>query len=189
LKLYLSIDRVRTPIGDLYVVSDHDGVLRAADWVDHEARMIRLLGLHYSENGFALDQNRSDALRLAITAYFAGDLAAIDILSIQTAGTAFQCLVWRALRAILAGSTTSYTKLAERIGRPSAIRAVGLANASNPIAIVVPCHRVIGSNGALVGYAGGIERKRWLLEHEDKFRGLQRYSQEMETVAQPRHRP
>jgi len=85
---------------------------------------------------------------------------------VQTAGTPFQRAVWRALREIPRGATESYSKLAQRIGRPTAVRAVGLANGSNPIGIVVPCHRVIGANGSLTGYGGGMERKRWLLEHE-----------------------
>jgi methylated-DNA-[protein]-cysteine S-methyltransferase len=98
--------------------------------------------------------------------YFAGDLAAIDELPVRTAGTPFQRDVWRALRAIPHGTTVSYAKLAEQVGRPNAVRAVGLANGSNPIGVVVPCHRVVGSNGSLTGYGGGIERKRWLLQHE-----------------------
>jgi methylated-DNA-[protein]-cysteine S-methyltransferase len=98
--------------------------------------------------------------------YFAGELGAIDDLPVKTAGTPFQRAVWSALREIPLGATESYGKLAERIGRPTAVRAVGLANGSNPIGIVVPCHRVIGANGSLTGYGGGMERKRWLLEHE-----------------------
>jgi methylated-DNA-[protein]-cysteine S-methyltransferase len=102
----------------------------------------------------------------AISSYFTGDLTAIDILPVQTGGTPFQREVWRALRTITCGATVSYAKLAGQIGRPAAVRAVGLANGSNPVGIVVPCHRVIGSNGSLTGYGGGMERKRWLLEHE-----------------------
>jgi methylated-DNA-[protein]-cysteine S-methyltransferase len=100
--------------------------------------------------------------------YFAGDLTAIEKLRVETGGTHFQHEVWRALRDIACGTTISYAQLAERIGRPNAVRAVGLANGSNPVGIVVPCHRVIGANGSLTGYGGGIERKRWLLEHESK---------------------
>ena len=108
----------------------------------------------------------------AILKYFAGDLGAIDALPVETGGTPFQREVWRALREIPCGSTTSYGNLAEHIGRPAAVRAVGLANGANPIAVVVPCHRVIGSNGSLTGYGGGIERKRWLLDHEKGRPGL-----------------
>ena len=105
-------------------------------------------------------------LTSAIARYFAGDLHAIDALPVKTAGTEFQRTVWRALRDIACGTTISYGELARRIGRPEAVRAVGLANGANPVGIVVPCHRVIGANGALTGYGGGMERKRWLLDHD-----------------------
>jgi methylated-DNA-[protein]-cysteine S-methyltransferase len=99
-------------------------------------------------------------------AYFAGNRAALDDLQTATNGTPFQRKVWAALRTIEAGETVSYGTLAVRIGQPTAARAVGLANGQNPIAIVVPCHRVIGADASLTGYGGGIERKRWLLAHE-----------------------
>jgi methylated-DNA-[protein]-cysteine S-methyltransferase len=165
--LQLLIDRMETPIGELLIVADHSGNLRAVDWTDHETRMRRLLRLHYGDDGFRLEPARNPSgLTDAIRRYFAGELTAIDALPVQTAGTPFQRDVWHALREITCGSTLSYAKLAERIGRPSAVRAVGLANGSNPIGVVVPCHRVIAANGSLTGYGGGIERKRWLLEHE-----------------------
>jgi len=106
------------------------------------------------------------AIRDPIEAYFRGDVTAIDGVTVEANGTPFQQQVWMALRHIPAGTTMSYGELAARIGRQGASRAVGLANGSNPVGIVVPCHRVIGSNGALTGYGGGIDRKRWLLEHE-----------------------
>jgi methylated-DNA-[protein]-cysteine S-methyltransferase len=163
----LLIDRIDTVIGEMIIVADHDGNLRAADWTDHEARMLRLLRLHYGEDGFTLEPAcNPGGLSDAIKRYFDGDMNAIDSLPVATAGTPFQREVWRALRDIPAGTTSSYGELARRIGRPAAVRAVGLANGSNPIGVVVPCHRVIGSNGSLTGYGGGIERKRWLLEHE-----------------------
>jgi methylated-DNA-[protein]-cysteine S-methyltransferase len=102
----------------------------------------------------------------ALAAYFAGSVNAIDGLPTATGGTEFQRMVWRALRQIPCGETISYATLARRIGRPAAVRAVGLANGANPISIVVPCHRVIGSDGSLTGYGDGLERKRWLLAHE-----------------------
>ena len=105
-------------------------------------------------------------MRAALQAWFAGDLRAFDGLSITTGGTEFQRRVWAALRDIPAGETRSYGQLAAAIGQPTAVRAVGLANGANPVGIVTPCHRVIGAGGALTGYAGGVERKRWLLEHE-----------------------
>lgn len=168
--LDLLMDRMKTPIGEMLIVADHDGNLRAVDWTDHETRMRRLLQLHYGEHGFRLEPTRNPSgLTKALKSYFAGELRAIDTLPVKTAGTPFQRDVWRALRGIHCGSTVSYAKLAERIGRPTAVRAVGLANGSNPIGVVIPCHRVIGANGLLTGYGGGIERKRWLLEHEGKY--------------------
>jgi len=161
------IDRIDTPIGEMLIVADHDGNLRAIDWTDHEERMRRLLRLHYGETGFRLEPARNrNGLTDAICSYFAGEITAIDTLPVKTAGTPFQREVWSALRTIPGGSTVSYAKLAGQIGRPTAIRAVGLANGSNPVGVVVPCHRVIGSNGSLTGYGGGIQRKRWLLNHE-----------------------
>jgi methylated-DNA-[protein]-cysteine S-methyltransferase len=163
----LLIDRIKTAIGEMLLVADEDGNLRAIDWAEHEARMRRFLRLHYGEGGFALEpcpnpSGLSDKMRR----YFAGDLSAIDDLRVETAGTDFQRQVWRALREIPAGTTVSYAQLAQRIGRPAAVRAVGMANGANPVGIVVPCHRVIGTDGSLTGYGGGMERKRWLLEHE-----------------------
>jgi methylated-DNA-[protein]-cysteine S-methyltransferase len=103
-----------------------------------------------------------------LQAYFDGDLGALDDVPVRADGTAFQRLVWTALRQIPAGTTTTYGRLAARIGRPTAIRAVGLANGANPISIVVPCHRVIGADASLTGYGGGLARKEWLLRHEAK---------------------
>lgn len=167
--LHLLIDRIETPIGQMMILADHNGNLRAADWADYEERMHRLLQLHYGRDGFKLEPIRNPSgLSDAIRSYFAGELQAIELLPVQTAGTPFQREVWQALRKITCGTTISYSELAMRIGRPAAVRAVGLANGSNPIGVVVPCHRVIGSNGSLTGYGGGIERKRWLLKHESR---------------------
>src|SRR5271154_3699392 len=165
--LRLLLDRTATPIGELIIVADVDGNLRVVDWTDHEERMRGGLRRHYGENEFTLEAARNPhGLTDAMDAYFAGELTAIDALPVQTAGTPFQREVWRELRRISCGTTISYAQLAERIGRPAAVRAVGLANGSNPIGVVVPCHRVIGSDGSLTGYGGGMERKRWLLRHE-----------------------
>jgi len=102
----------------------------------------------------------------ALTSYFAGDLRAIDALDVDPQGTPFQRRVWAALRTIPAGTTWSYAELARAVGRPTATRAVGAANGRNPVALVLPCHRVIASDGTLGGYGGGLEMKRWLLRHE-----------------------
>jgi methylated-DNA-[protein]-cysteine S-methyltransferase len=172
--LQFLIDRVDTPIGEMMIVADRAGKLRAIDRTDHEARMRRLLRLQYGENQFNLESaHNPSGLTQAITRYFAGDLTAIDALPVKTAGTPFQQDVWRALRTIPCGSTISYAELAERIGRPTAVRAVGLANGSNPVGVVVPCHRVIGSNGSLTGYGGGVKRKSWLLMHESERAGVE----------------
>ena len=165
----LLMDRLKTPIGEMLIVADRDGNLRATDWTDHEARMRRLLRLQYGEDGFRLEPARNlRGLRDAMSRYFAGELEVIDSLPVKSGGTPFQREVWRALRRIPCGRTISYAQLAKRIGRPTAIRAVGHANGANPVSIVVPCHRVIGSDGSLSGYGGGIERKLWLLEHEKR---------------------
>lgn len=161
------VDRLPTPIGELVVVADRDGRLRAVDWTDHEDRMLALLRTQYRGREISLTPAHDPAgLSLACAAYFAGDLHAIDDLPAETGGTGFQRSVWRALRGIPCGETITYRELAGRAGRPAAVRAAGHANGSNPISIVVPCHRVIGANGSLTGYGGGIERKRWLLRHE-----------------------
>jgi methylated-DNA-[protein]-cysteine S-methyltransferase len=165
--LQWQFDQLETPIGKLLIVADHDGNLRATDWSDHEERVRQLLRAQYGETEFHLEPaSNPNGLTDALHRYFAGELHAVDSLPVQTAGTPFQREVWRALRTIPCGTTISYGKLAEQIGRPAAVRAVGLANGSNPISIVVPCHRVIGSDGKLTGYGGGLDRKRWLLDHE-----------------------
>jgi methylated-DNA-[protein]-cysteine S-methyltransferase len=160
--------RLATPIGVLVLLQDADGALRVLDWADHDERMHRLLRLHYGDGGFAIVDGApgaSPAVR-ALERYFAGDLGALDALSVATGGSPFQRGVWRALRDVPPGTTVSYAELARRVGRPTAFRAVGLANGANPIGVVVPCHRVVGSDGSLTGYGGGVERKRWLLAHE-----------------------
>jgi methylated-DNA-[protein]-cysteine S-methyltransferase len=176
--LKLLIDRIDTPIGELLLVADEAGSLRAIDWADYEPRLLRLLRLHYRRDGFHLEPaDNPHGLRDVIGRYFAGDLGAIDDVCVRTAGTPFQRSVWNELRKIPSGAAISYGKLAEQIARPKAVRSVGLANGANPIGIVVPCHRVIGSNGSLTGYGGGLERKRWLLEHERKHVSARMMSQ------------
>jgi methylated-DNA-[protein]-cysteine S-methyltransferase len=162
-----NLERLMTPTGWMLIVTDDDDHLRAVDWEDKEPRMQKLLRRHYGADGFQLRKAaRPSAARVALEAYFKGDLKALDGLKTATNGTDFQRAVWAALRRIPIGKTLSYGAMAAQIGRPTAVRAVGLANGSNPIAVVVPCHRVIGANSSLTGFGGGLERKRWLLEHE-----------------------
>jgi methylated-DNA-[protein]-cysteine S-methyltransferase len=163
---WFSLDHLPTPLGSMSVVVDDRGALCALDWGDHEARMQRLLRLHHGADFTLAARPLVPAVRRPLEAYFTGDLGAIDGLEVRTGGTPFQREVWAALRTIRAGQTMTYGGLAALIGRPSSVRAVGLANGANPVGIVVPCHRVIGASGALTGYAAGLPRKRWLLEHE-----------------------
>jgi methylated-DNA-[protein]-cysteine S-methyltransferase len=160
-----NLDRLETPIGTALLVTDIDGVLRALDWEDHEPRMRELLRLQYGD--VVLQDARSpQSVRAALSRYFNGDLACLSAIKWRVAGTPFQHKVWTALPTIPAGTTMSYGALAAQLGTPKAVRAVGHANGSNPISVVVPCHRLIGANGSLVKYGGGLMRKRWLLEHE-----------------------
>lgn len=161
----LFLDRAPSPIGELLIVTDETGLLRALDFHDHKDRLDRLLRTHYR----ALRPDPGDApatIRDAMAAYFAGQFDALGRIAWATNGTPFQHAVWTALTQIPAGKTITYFELARRAGRPAAVRAAGHANGSNPLSIVAPCHRVIGMDGALTGYGGGIERKRWLLAHE-----------------------
>jgi methylated-DNA-[protein]-cysteine S-methyltransferase len=167
--LSLTLDRIDSPVGEVLLVVDADGAVRALDFADYEARMHRLLARHYPRYSLA-DGRGPEPVRAAVAAYFAGDVRALDGLVVRTGGTDFQREVWAALRAIPAGETRSYGQLAAAIGRPSAVRAVGLANGQNPVGVIVPCHRVIGANGTLTGYAGGLERKKWLLAMESNGR-------------------
>ncbi|MBA2251329.1 MAG: methylated-DNA--[protein]-cysteine S-methyltransferase [Nitrospirales bacterium] len=168
-RLRLFIDRMMTPLGELILLSDEVGNLRVVDWTDHEERMRRLLSRHYRAAQVTMEPSRNPfGLTSALESYFGGDLECIQSLPVSTGGTVFQRSVWQSLRSIPAGETISYGRLARRLGQPAAVRAVGLANGANPIGIVVPCHRVIGANGSLTGYGGGLQRKQWLLDHERK---------------------
>jgi|HubBroStandDraft_6_1064221.scaffolds.fasta_scaffold135073_3 methylated-DNA-[protein]-cysteine S-methyltransferase len=162
----LTLGRLATPIGEALIVTDEEGRLCALDWSDFESRLLRTIRRHH---GPATTLNPGPVPRrivAAVEAYFSGHLTSLEGLPCRTGGTPFQREVWEALRKIPVGRTLSYGALAARIGRPKAVRAVGLANGANPIGVVVPCHRVIGANGTLTGYGGGLHRKRWLLAHE-----------------------
>jgi methylated-DNA-[protein]-cysteine S-methyltransferase len=160
-----AVDRLETPIGPALVVTDGDGALRAFDWEDHAARIRELLLLQYGAAD--LKESRAPkAIRSALADYFNGDLDALKSIEWRIAGTPFQRKVWNALPKIPAGQTMTYGALAAKLGSPNAMRAVGHANGSNPISVVIPCHRLIAANGSLVKYGSGLARKRWLLTHE-----------------------
>lgn len=153
---------MESPIGKLMLVSDGEA----------------LTGLYMESYQSAWarqrESKRDDAalksVRKQLEAYFAGELTAFD-LPLRGEGTDFQQTVWQALCEIPYGETISYGELAHRIGQPTAARAVGMANGQNPISVIVPCHRVIGANGTLTGYGGGLPRKKWLLSHEASHSG------------------
>jgi O-6-methylguanine DNA methyltransferase len=149
--------QVQTPIGMFRAVVI-DGSLRSAGFLGDRS------GARVSRD--------SSGVHDALAAYFAGDIDALDAITVAPQGTEFRRLVWKELRQIPAGSTISYGELAARVGAPGAARAVGTANATNPICLVIPCHRVVRAGGALGGYAFGLDRKRWLLAHETRPGGL-----------------
>lgn len=156
-------------IGPIHMVADGD-LLVALEFGDVDHRLLPMLRTRF---GAAPDLQPVDDMIdivVAVRAYFAGDIKAIDQLATEGGGTAFQRSAWKALRKIPPGEVRTYGEMAVQLGRPNAARAVGSANALNPISLVVPCHRLVGSNGALTGYGGGLARKRWLLEHERHWR-------------------
>ena len=160
----LLLDRLESPVGTLLLVSDGSS-LRSLDFIDYEERALKLIRRRFGESDL-VEADDPQGFSAVFRAYFAGDLRAPESLPVATGGTAFQERVWAELRRIPVGRTITYGDLARTLGQPTASRAVGLANGLNPIAIAVPCHRVIGGNGKLTGYAGGLHRKEWLLRHE-----------------------
>lgn len=168
--LTLLEDKITTPLGPLWVLCDEQYRLRAVEWEEHSDRMEQLLAIHYRTTGYQrISATNPGGLSQKLRDYFDGDLNVIEDLPTETAGTPFQREVWKMLRSIPCGQVMFYGQLAGALNRAGAARAVGAANGSNPVSIVVPCHRVIGSNGLLTGYAGGVARKEWLLRHEGYF--------------------
>lgn len=160
----LQLDRIDSPIGTILIVVDN-GRMCSLDFLDCEQRMMKLLSRRYSEIHLVPTINPSGFSDL-VRCYLAGDYRCLDTIPVSTGGTPFQQQVWAELRTIPPGTTSTYGKLAAQIGKPAAYRAVGATNALNPVGIVLPCHRVIGADASLTGYAGGLERKHWLLHHE-----------------------
>lgn len=161
----LIVDRLPSPIGAALLFTDEAGYLRALHWEDFEERFTAEVRRIYP--GVPLARGRAPGqVRAPIADYFEGELARLAQTPWRIHGTPFQRTVWRALFDIAPGDIRTYAGQAALIGRPTAIRAVGRANGTNPISLVLPCHRVIGTDGALTGYGGGMHRKHWLLKHE-----------------------
>ena len=155
-------------IGPIHLVAD-GATLVAMEFGDVEHRLMPMLRARYGAEFEPEPADDMHEIAAAIHAYFDGDVRAIDRLAVDGGGTDFQRRAWDALRKIPPGETRTYGQMAALLGRSNAARAVGSANALNPISLVVPCHRLVGSDGALTGYGGGIERKRWLLAHERRW--------------------
>jgi methylated-DNA-[protein]-cysteine S-methyltransferase len=160
----LLLDKLASEIGTILIVSDGEK-LCALDFSDYEQRMGTLLQKRFGTVALKLTSD-PQGFTSRLQAYLHGDLQSLKDVPVSPGGTAFQQKVWQGLCSIPVGKVSTYGELATKLGQPTASRAVGMANSLNPIAIVLPCHRVIGANASLVGYAGGLERKRWLLEHE-----------------------
>lgn len=163
--MQLYIDRMASPLGTLLVVASATAVC-AVKFDDAEGQLMPALQKRFGPQITLRETNDPLAACSALTDYLDGNLTAVDTLPVDGGGTPFQARVWAALRDIPAGTTENYGRLAARLGKPTASRAVGAANGRNPINIIVPCHRVIGADGSLTGYGGGLWRKRWLLAHE-----------------------
>jgi methylated-DNA-[protein]-cysteine S-methyltransferase len=151
-----------TPVGPLMLV-EREGAVCALGFREQAPSLIARLRKRFGAIEIADGEPLNAA---ALRAYLDGDLSALERVRVDAGGTPFQARVWAALRRIPAGATASYGDIARAVGAPRAVRAVGRANALNPVSLVIPCHRVVRSDGELCGYAGGLPRKRWLLAHE-----------------------
>ena len=160
----LYLEKINSPIGKILIITEQE-TLCGLEFEGYETRTYRFLDKRFGNHKLNPVRNIT-GISQSIQAYLEGDYHSLDHISVSTGGTAFQQQVWTALRSIPVGTVITYGELAQRLGKPAAARAVGITNSLNPISIVLPCHRVIGANGALTGYAGGLERKRWLLHHE-----------------------
>jgi methylated-DNA-[protein]-cysteine S-methyltransferase len=162
--LTIAVAEVESPVGALRLYARGEALV-ALVFADRAAGVAEQLMARFGPITLASVSDPGGGVT-AVRRYLRGDLGALDALAVDTGGTPFQAQVWRALRDIPAGATRSYGQLARAIGHSDAVRAVGAANGANPVSLVVPCHRVIGSDGKLTGYGGGLARKRWLLVHE-----------------------
>jgi methylated-DNA-[protein]-cysteine S-methyltransferase len=160
----IDLTELSSPIGRI-VVAVHDDRLCALDFADRWPRRRAWLERRFGAPTFRRVADPGGVAR-RMAAYFGGDLTVLEAIAVDPGGTPFQQRVWTALRKIPPGRTTTYGELARTVGMPRAARAVGAANGANPVGIVIPCHRAIGTDGTLHGYAGGLRRKRWLLQHE-----------------------
>ncbi len=160
-----SYDTISTPLGAMTMAVDEEGALRVLDWA--QAGRDDLFSFQRFYKDVTLEKRPAPKpIKKALNQYFEGELTAIESIKIALPGTEFQRAVWNALCQIPAGTTCSYGDIARTINNEKAVRAVGMANNANPIAVVVPCHRVIGASGKMVGYGSGVKRKEWLLKHE-----------------------
>lgn len=162
--MILYLDSIPSPLGNLFAVTDEKS-LCALYFEQREARYLEWIRVQYGDVDLRRERERL-GVRERLERYFAGDFSAFDGMALDPKGSDFQKSVWTALLAIPAGTTTTYGAVAQQLGSAKLARAVGLANGSNPIPVIVPCHRVIGTNGKLTGYGGGLPRKTWLLRHE-----------------------
>ena len=156
-------EQMSSPIGPLFLVADDEGLREVRFELERRA--------HAPQDGWVHSAQKLAEVRRQLEEYFAGERLTFDLF-LKPQGTDFQQSVWHALTTIPYAVTTSYGQISQQIQRPKASRAVGAANGRNPIPIIIPCHRVIGSNGTLTGFAGGLAAKQWLLEHEMKCQGL-----------------
>jgi methylated-DNA-[protein]-cysteine S-methyltransferase len=166
----VDLGTIDSPVGKLTIAAQGESVC-LVHFGAATAAVKASLAAWYPDSEVAAAKDPGGAVGV-LKRYFDGDLDSLDEIAVDLHGTPFQRSVWTALRSVKAGTTLSYSQLAERVGAPSAVRAVGAANGANPVAVILPCHRIIGSNGSLTGYGGGLERKRWLLDHEGVKRTL-----------------
>ncbi len=163
------VEHVPHPVLPLWIATDADDRLVYVNLGNSRTRMLAW-GMRHDVR-LVDETNRQTAAKAQLSEYLAGQRFRFE-LELRPIGTPFQCAVWRTLAHIPRGETWSYAELASAVGRPSAARAVGHANGRNPLPIVLPCHRVIGRDGSLVGFGGGLAAKRWLLDLESPWRGL-----------------